>query len=113
MEDSEIVDEEEENKDESASEDEDEEWEKDDSGVDSNGAEVDSELRSKIEEALRVNGIEPERDSEDEELMDDDQMMVIDEQLAQVFRSCTNEKKGGKGMLYQYQYHLFVPDACF
>jgi hypothetical protein len=40
-------------------------------------------------------------------------MMVIYEQLAQVFRSRTNEKKGGKGMLYQYQYHLFVPDTYF
>ena len=95
---------EEEDSDESASDDEDEESQDDDSGVDSDGAEVDLELRNKIEEALRVNGIEPatgETDSEDEELMDDDQMMVIDEQLAQVFRSRTNEKKGGKGMLYR------------
>lgn len=110
------MEDEEEDSDESASDDEDEESQDDDSGVDSDGAEVDLDLRNKIEEALRVNGIEPatgETDSEDEELMDDDQMMVIDEQLAQVFRSRTNEKKGGKGMWYQYQYHLFVPDACF
>lgn len=115
MEDSEIFDEEEEDNDESAS-DEDEESQDEDSGVDSDDAEVDLELRNKIEEALRVNGIEPatgETDSEDEELMEDDQMMAIDEQLAQVFRSRANEKKGGKGMLYQYQYHLSVPDACF
>lgn len=100
MEDSEIVDEEQDN-DESASDDEDEESQDDDSGVDSDDAEVDLELRNKIEEALRVNGIEPatgETDSEDEELLDDDQMMAIDEQLAQVFRSRTNENKGGKGM---------------
>lgn len=97
MEDSEI---EEEDSDES---DEDEESQDDDSDVDSDGAEVDLELRNKIEEALRVNGIEPatgETDSEDEELMDDDQMIAIDEQLAQVFRSRANQKKGGKGMLY-------------
>lgn len=115
MEDSEIVDEEEQDNDESASDDEDEESQDDDSDDDSDGAEVDLELRNKIEEALRVNGIEPatgETDSEDEELMDDEQMMVIDEQLAQVFRSRTNEKKGGKSMLYQYQDHLFMPDAC-
>jgi len=68
----------------------------DDSGDDSD-EEVDLELRKKIEEALRVNGIEPatgETDSEEEELMDDDQMMALDEQLAQVFRSRTNERKG-------------------
>jgi DNA polymerase phi len=100
MEDSEIVDEGEQD-DESATDDEDEESQDDDSDVDSDDAEVDLELRNKIEEALRVNGIEPatgETDSEDEELMDDEQMMVIDEQLAQVFRSRTNEKKGGKGI---------------
>jgi len=116
MEDSEIVDEEEQNDDESASDDEDEESQDDDSGVDSDDAEVDLELRNKIEEALKINGIEPatgETDSEDEEFMDDDQMMAIDEQLAQVFRSRTNEKKGGKGMLDQYQCHLFLPDSRF
>lgn len=82
--------------------DEDEDEESQDDGVDSDDAEVDLELRNKIEEALRVNGIEPatgETDSEDDELMDDDQMMAIDEQLAQVFRSRMNEKKEGKGML--------------
>ncbi|KAF5358052.1 hypothetical protein D9756_001914 [Leucocoprinus leucothites] len=55
-------------------------------------------LRDKIEQALRVNGIEPatgDSDSE-EELMDDGQMMAIDEQLAEVFRSRTNEKRSGK-----------------
>ena len=105
MEDSDIVDEEEQDNDESTSDDEDEESQDDDLAVDSDGADIDLELRNKIEEALRDNGIEPatgETESEDEELMDDDQMMVIDEQLAQVFRSRTNEKKGGKGMLYQY-----------
>ncbi|KAJ3512520.1 hypothetical protein NLJ89_g3472 [Agrocybe chaxingu] len=68
----------------------------DDSGNDSNEDEADLELRSRIEEALRVNGIEPstgETDSE-EELMDDDQMMAVDEQLAQVFRSRASEKTG-------------------
>ena len=115
MEDSEIVDEEEQDNDESASDD-DEESQDDDSGGDSDDVEVDLELRNKIEEALRVNGIEPatgETDSEDEELMDDDQMMAIDEHLVQVFRLRTNEKKGGKGMLYQYQQYFFVPDVCF
>lgn len=73
-----------------------------DSGEDSDDDEVDLELRNKIEEALRVNGIEPatgDTDSEEEELMDDDQMMVIDEQLAQVFRSRATERKSGKSEL--------------
>ncbi|KDR81783.1 hypothetical protein GALMADRAFT_221648 [Galerina marginata CBS 339.88] len=71
----------------------------DNSGEDSNDEEADLELRNKIEEALRVNGIEPATgytDSEEEDLMDDDQMMAIDEQLAQVFRSRANERKPGK-----------------
>jgi len=59
------------------------------------------ELQRKIEEALRVNGIEAASensdDESDEDLMDDDQMMAIDEQLAQVFRLRVNEKKTSKG----------------
>jgi hypothetical protein len=75
--------------------------------------EVDPELRRKIEEALRVNGIEPatgETDSEEEELMDDDQMIAIDEQLAQVFRARANEKKG-KGLFSRFASAFFVADV--
>lgn len=82
----------------SADEDEDED---EDDEVDDNNDEDVQELRRKIEEALKVNGIEAatgdsDEDS-DEDLMDDDQMMAIDEQLAQVFRSRMNEKKSSKG----------------
>ena len=63
--------------------------------------EEDLELRRKIEEALRVNGVEAatgDSDEEsDEELMDDDQMLAIDEQLAAVFRARASERKLGKG----------------
>ena len=59
------------------------------------------ELRRKIEETLRVNGVEAATGNSDEEpdedLMDDDQMMAIDEQLAQVFRLRVNEKRSSKG----------------
>jgi DNA polymerase phi len=59
------------------------------------------EFRRKIEETLRVNGVEAATGNSDEEsdedLMDDDQMMAIDEQLAQVFRLRVNEKKSSKG----------------
>ncbi|KAJ7219138.1 DNA polymerase phi-domain-containing protein [Mycena pura] len=60
--------------------------------------EVDTELRSKIEEALRVNGVTTDGgnsgDDSDDGLMDDEQMLAIDEQLAQVFRMRDSEKKG-------------------
>lgn len=69
--------------------------------VEEEDEEPDLELRSKIEEALRASGIEPADNSGDddseEELMDDDQMLAIDEQLANIFRSRASEKKGGKG----------------
>lgn len=59
---------------------------------------ADPELRRKIEEALRVNGVQAASDDEsDEDLMDDDQMMAIDEQLAAVFRARADERKLGKG----------------
>ena len=60
---------------------------------------ADPELRRKIEEALRVNGIQAatgESDDEsEEELMDDDQMMAIDEQLTEVFKASASGKKKG------------------
>lgn len=67
----------------------------------SDGGETDLELRRKVEEALRVDGIElttGATDSEEEELMDDEQMMAIDERLAEVFRSRANEKKKANGL---------------
>jgi len=68
----------------------------------------DPELRRKIEEALRVNGILPAtegdqededgEDSDEEELMDDEQMMAIDQQLAAVFKARASEKRIHKGV---------------
>jgi len=70
--------------------------------------EEDPELRRKIEEALRVAGIEAasegeddDEESEDEDVMDDDQMMALDAHLAEIFRSRMKEK--GKG-------HSHLPD---
>ncbi|KIK06531.1 hypothetical protein K443DRAFT_89113 [Laccaria amethystina LaAM-08-1] len=68
-------------------------------GNDSNYEEVDAQIRANVEEALRINGIEPptgdtdDDDDDDEELMDDDQMMAIDEKLAEVFRSTAGGRK--------------------
>ncbi|GJE98126.1 DNA polymerase phi-domain-containing protein [Phanerochaete sordida] len=63
---------------------------------------ADPELRRKIEEALSVNGIQgatgESDDESEEELMDDDQMMAIDEQLAAVFRARADERKLTKGV---------------
>ena len=78
----------------------------DDEDEDEDDGEPDLELRSKIEEALRAGGIEPADDSEGEddseeeegEVMDDDQMMAIDDKLAEIFRSRVSNKKGGKGV---------------
>ncbi|KAF9653857.1 hypothetical protein BDM02DRAFT_3265026 [Thelephora ganbajun] len=72
-----------------------------DGDEDEGGEEPGPELRSKMEEALRASGIElaDNREGEDDsegELMDDDQMMAIDDQLTEVFRSRASEKKGGK-----------------
>ncbi|OJA13731.1 hypothetical protein AZE42_02950 [Rhizopogon vesiculosus] len=55
-------------------------------------------LRKKIEDALKANGIEAaagDTDEEsEEELADDEQMMAIDEHLAEVFRSRSGDKQG-------------------
>ncbi|EKM83025.1 hypothetical protein AGABI1DRAFT_118424 [Agaricus bisporus var. burnettii JB137-S8] len=67
---------------------EDEESDEDDEDEDEDDEEA-LALRNKLEQALRVNGIEPatgETDSEDEELMDDDQMLAIDDQLVGIIR---------------------------
>jgi len=85
---------------------EDSDSESEDEDEDEADVEPDLELRSKIEEALRASGIEPADDSEgegdseeeEEEVMDDDQMMAIDDKLAEIFRSRASEKKGGKGV---------------
>ncbi|KAF7304662.1 hypothetical protein MKEN_01180100 [Mycena kentingensis (nom. inval.)] len=66
----------------------------------SDDGEVDPELRRKIEEALRVNGVgvdsgeDGSEGESDEELMDDEQMLAVDEQLAQVFKMREGGKRG-------------------
>lgn len=78
------------------SEDDSEETGEDDDESEGDEAE-DPELRRKITEVLRANGIEAatgESDDEsEEEDMDDDQMIAIDDQLAQIFK----EQRKGKG----------------
>ncbi|RDX52694.1 hypothetical protein OH76DRAFT_1399938 [Lentinus brumalis] len=58
--------------------------------------EADLELRRKIEEALRVNGISAATgdsdDESEEDLMDDDQMLAIDDKLAAAFKARAAEK---------------------
>lgn len=76
--------------------------------------EADLELRRKIEEALRVNGIaaatgDSDEDSSDEELMDDEQMLAIDEQLSAAFRARAAEKGNGKGKPYS---SALLPHLC-
>lgn len=70
-------------------EDEDEEEEEED---DEALGEVDPAFRQRVAEALKVSGMDAGEDveegseAESEEYWDDDQMMKVDEQLAQVFR---------------------------
>jgi DNA polymerase phi len=54
--------------------------------------EDDPELRRKLEEAFGKSGLDEV--DEDEELMDDEQMMAIDEQLAEIFKSRSKDAKG-------------------
>jgi len=78
----------------------------DEDDIEDGGDEDTQELRRKIEEALRVNGVEAATgnsdEGSDEDLMDDDQMMAIDEQIAEVFRSRVNEKKSAKGQSFHF-----------
>ncbi|KIJ16738.1 hypothetical protein PAXINDRAFT_131583 [Paxillus involutus ATCC 200175] len=72
------------------------------SGDDSDSEEEDDEaadeVRQKIENALKTlaTDVGKEDEDEDEELMDDEQMMAIDEHLAEIFRSRTSERKSKK-----------------
>ena len=69
--------------------------------------EVDDEaadkVRKKIEDALKASGVgvgeDNSEDSSDEELMDDDQMMALDDTLAEIFRTRTNKRKSKQGPL--------------
>ncbi|KAF8557343.1 hypothetical protein OG21DRAFT_1494920 [Imleria badia] len=59
------------------------------------------EVRKKIEDALKASGMgvgkdDSEEDSDEEELMDDEQMMALDDTLANIFRSRTHERKSKK-----------------
>ena len=75
--------------------DDDKSAESDSNSEESASEDADLELRNKIEEALRSSGIQPaaEDDSESEELLDDEQMMAVDEQLANVFKSRVDGKR--------------------
>jgi DNA polymerase phi len=67
-----------------------------DSSEDEGEGEPDLELRKKVAEALQVSGHESD---EDEEMMDDDQMLKMDEQLAAVFRMQRGPKLDKKRVL--------------
>ncbi|KIO06410.1 hypothetical protein M404DRAFT_24641 [Pisolithus tinctorius Marx 270] len=64
------------------------------------------ETRKKIVDLLKASGMasiednesDEKSDEESEELMDDEQMMAIDEQLAKIFRSRKDEQRSKKGV---------------
>lgn len=84
------------------SEDDDEDAECSDEDDFDDGNEAALELRMKIEDALKANGAEAaigDTDEEsEEELVDDEQMMAIDEHLAEVFRSRSGDNKQSKNV---------------
>jgi DNA polymerase phi len=87
------------------SEDDDEDIESSDEDNESDmddSSEAALELRMKIEDALKANGAEAtigDTDEEsEEEMVDDEQMMAIDEHLAEVFRSRSGDSKQSKSM---------------
>ncbi len=71
----------------------------DDASDDDAEEDVDDELRNKILEALKMNGVEPVTgDTDDDEIMmDDDQMLALDGQLAEVFKTRMQVGKTSKG----------------
>jgi DNA polymerase phi len=80
------------------------EFDEEDENVD-----VDPELRKRIAEALQVNGAdidlngmgdddeEGDESDGDELLMDDDQMLALDDKLAEIFKGQIVGRKGKKG----------------
>lgn len=90
--------------DEEASDDSDDEEDEDDEEGDLD-LEVDEELRAKILEALKESGVDEDEDSgddaddgdeEEEELLNDDQMMELDDKLAEIFRQRKSASKSAK-----------------
>lgn len=94
-------------------EDEDEEEEEEESPGEEESGKSDSEggddeaadqVRKKIEDALKASGVDvgeddSAQDSDEEELMDDEQMMALDDTLADIFRTRTDERKSKQGPL--------------
>ncbi|KAG8892065.1 hypothetical protein FRB99_003133, partial [Tulasnella sp. 403] len=75
-------------------------------GSDDEGGDVDPEFRRRVAEALQMEDEYMNGDAEsnsatdsesDVEMMDDDQMMALDEKLAEIFRQRANELQGRKG----------------
>ncbi len=111
---------------EDAEDDEDDDAEDDESSSSSSSAgeeeeeeeadeEADLELRRKIEEALRVNGISAATgdsdDESEEDLMDDDQMLAIDDKLAAAFKARAAEKGTRKGKYSSIGFPVSGPSA--
>lgn len=88
----------------------------DDDEEDEEDEEADLELRRKIEEALRVNGISAATgdsdDESEEDLMDDDQMLAIDEQLAAAFRARASGKGHRKGKCSDFMVRWVHTHTC-
>ena len=70
-----------------------------DGGID---LDADPELRDKVAAALGMAGIAANEEAESDEgeiLLDDDQMMALDDQLAAAFKAHSSDRKSAKGQL--------------
>ena len=70
-----------------------------DGGID---LDADPELRDKVAAALGMAGIAADEEAESDEgeiLLDDDQMMALDDQLAAAFKAHSSDRKSAKGQL--------------
>ncbi|KAG0178693.1 DNA-directed DNA polymerase [Apophysomyces sp. BC1034] len=66
--------------------------------IDDEDGEVDEELRQKVEEAMKSQGLLPGENDDDEADLDDDAMVAFDEKLAEVFKQKKIESKEKKDM---------------
>ncbi|KAL8283181.1 hypothetical protein RQP46_005959 [Phenoliferia psychrophenolica] len=90
----------------------------DEDGSDDEDVDVDEDFKNALLAALQANGVADEFDAaeendedEDEELLDDDQMMALDDKLADIFKLQSGEKKGKKAeRMDDLHYRLRVVD---
>lgn len=83
-----------------------------DGGID---LDADPELRDKVAAALGMAGIAANEEAESDEgeiLLDDDQMMALDDQLAAAFKAHSSDRKSAKGQFVRNSLYVRA-DSCY